>query len=229
MRRVVSIDTSTWWGGVALLEVSGDRPTPTVVAEMGVAVRGSHVAHALVWIERLLAEVEWSRASVDGFVATRGPGSFTGVRVGLGTVRGLAIASGRPCAGVPTLDAMAHAHGPAPTDRMPILAAGRGEVFAGRYDPASSPPAVLEPAWRCASERLADRAAGAVVLIPIPGQEDPVRAWAARLRAPCARAVRGVAAAAGELAVVRGELGREGDLAPLYLRPPDAEPGPRVG
>ncbi len=228
MQRVVSIDTSTWWGGVALLEAK-DRAVPAVVAEMGVRVQGSHASHVLTWIDQLLAESGWSRTSVDGFVATLGPGSFTGIRVGLGTVRGLSIASGRPCAGVPTFDAMAEAHGPAMTDRVPILAAGRGQVFAGRYDPGSSPPRVIEPAWLDAPARLARSSAGAVLLIPVPGHEEWVQAWAGELGQSCAAPVRGVAAAAGQLALAHGNLAGGAGLAPLYLRPPAAELDTRVG
>jgi len=223
MRRVLSIDTSTWWGGVALLEDRAADGSTDVVAEMGALVRDSHLQHVLTWIERLLAEAEWSRTSIDGFVATRGPGSFTGIRVGLGTIRGLAIASGRPCAGVSTLEAMAHAHGPAGVDRIPILTAGRGEVFAARYDPGSSPPRVLEPAWLGTPARLAREAAGGALLIPARGQEDRLESLAGEIGRSWAQPVRGMAAAAGDLALSRGDLAHGTDLAPLYLRPPTAE------
>ena len=68
-------------------------------------------ARLLDGADRLLASVGWDRRRIDGYVAVRGPGSFTGVRVGLGTIRGLALAAGRPCAGIVSLEALAHAHG----------------------------------------------------------------------------------------------------------------------
>lgn len=222
IRRVACLDLSTWWGGVALVEQIAPGTEPVVVAEIGALVHDSHALHLLSWIERLLAEAGWSRSSLDGFVATRGPGSFTGVRVGLGTIRGLAIASGQPCAAVPTLEAMAQAHGPAGLDRIAVLAAGRGEIFAARYDGPSSPPRALGPPWLGGPASLDDALGATGLLIPARGHEERVRAIAAERGYACAPAVRGVAAAAGWLALVGGAFA-EGELAPLYLRPPVVE------
>ena len=85
--RILAIDTSTWWGSVALVE----RPEPGgVTAELGMQVGKTHASALLSAIERLLEFAGWPRSSVGGYVATRGPGSFTGLRVGLGTITGRA-------------------------------------------------------------------------------------------------------------------------------------------
>ena len=69
--------------------------------------------HLYCWLETLFAESGCSRGDVDGYVATHGPGAFTGIRVALGTLRGLGLATGKPCIGITTLEAIAEAHGPA--------------------------------------------------------------------------------------------------------------------
>lgn len=86
-------------------------------------------------IEGLLAEqgVEWS--DLDGFAAASGPGSFTGIRVGLSLAKALAEVCGRPVVGVSSLRALAIA-GPEPSDRprIPLFDARRGALFVGFYD-----------------------------------------------------------------------------------------------
>ena len=60
----------------------------------------------------------WSRSEIDAYAAVRGPGSFTGIRVGLGTIGGLALAADRPCFGIGTLPSLAEAHGPDALERV---------------------------------------------------------------------------------------------------------------
>jgi len=223
MTRWVALETSTWWGGVALLEGSDDGPI--VIAEAGLRAGGSHAFHLLALLDLLLVEAGWVKTSVDGYAATRGPGSFTGVRVGLGTIRGLALGSGRPCLGVGTLDAFAEAFGPAEADRVPLLDAGRGEVYGARFDPASSPPVVLAGSWVGPPERVLE-GGGAKPVIFGPGAESHGKRLAvAGWQGPVRRSPTSVAAATGRLALDRlaaGAVSGEG-MSPVYLRPPDAE------
>ncbi len=223
MSRIVALDTSCWWGGVALLESTPGSPC-AVIAEAGLLVSDSHAAHALSLLDALLAEAGWSRSGVDAYAATRGPGSFTGIRVGLGTVRGLSLAASRPAIGIGTLLALAEAFGPAAADRVPLLAAGRGEFYGARYDPSSTPPGEIVAPWLGPAERAL--AEGGEPVLFGPGAEEAALAlraggWTGRV----GRAPASVAAAAGRLAMLRlasGATDGEG-LSPLYLRPPDAE------
>jgi len=218
---VVAVDTSTWWEGVALIEAG--RSTVTV-SERRFEVSDSHSVHLLARLERQLADAGWERSSVDAWVATRGPGSFTGLRVGLGTILGLGLASGRPCIGVGTLDSMAEALGPVEGDRVPLLDAGRDEAYGARYDATSSPPVELDAPWLGSPERAVG-APPAVVFGPGATRYRD-RLEAAGWRGAVHTEQVPVAAGAGRLGLHRlasGELGGSEGLTPLYLRPPDAE------
>ena len=225
MIRILALDTTTWWGGMALLEQAAAAEPPRVVAQFGVRVERSHATGLLGSVDWLLERAGWTKAGLDGFVATRGPGSFTGIRVGLGTIRGLSLAAGRPCAGVGSLEAIAEAHGPDPRERIALIGAGRGELYGARFDAGSVPPEPLDEPWLLPLEGLSDRFEGEAVLIFAPGSEDlrPDPAVAPP-RVRIARVPHGVAAGAGRVALGRGLLDAElpDALAPLYVRPPDA-------
>jgi tRNA threonylcarbamoyladenosine biosynthesis protein TsaB len=226
MIRAVALDTTTWWGGVALVAASGTGAE--TIAEAGLRVGDSHAAHLLRVLETLLAEAGWERSAIDLYVATHGPGSFTGIRIGLGTVRGLALAADRDAVGVGTLEAMAEAHGPDVRERVPVLDAGRGEVYAARFDAAGSPPKEHEAPWVGSPLRLLHRETPAVLFGPGVAMHAALlreRGWTG----PAAASPTGVAAGAARLAVRRHHAGSRSDgLAPLYLRPADAETGTRA-
>lgn len=126
--RILAVDTTTARGSVALL-ADGD-----VVAELRLASPEGHSSRLLPAVEFLLARLGLRPAEVDGFVVATGPGSFTGLRVGISTVQGLALGLGRPCLGLPALDALAaRIKGMAPC-LVALMDAYRGEIFGGVYD-----------------------------------------------------------------------------------------------
>ena len=220
MKRFLALDTSTWWGSVALVERASSGGAPIVVAGFSKRVEGSHVESLLAWVERLLGQAGWSKTGIDAYVATCGPGSFTGVRVGLGTVRGLGLAAGRPCLGVNTLEALAEGYGPAVRPRVALMDAGRDELYAACYDPASSPPGEIEPPHLGPAADVLEKASAVdALLIPGPGTVIP-ETW----RAQAVATPECVAAAAGRIAVLRtaDPEWEAPPLAPLYLRVPDA-------
>jgi tRNA threonylcarbamoyladenosine biosynthesis protein TsaB len=169
----------------------------------------------------LLADAGWCKSDPDAFVATRGPGSFTGIRVGLGTLRGLGLATGRPCFGVTTFEALAEACGPAGCERVALIDAGRGELYGMRFDAEGSPPVEREPPWVAEQGEVLERLAGQDVrLIPAPGTRLELPSAA---RAHLARTPRGLAAAAGTIVALRHPIVRlpAPPLAPVYVRPAD--------
>lgn len=131
--RIVAVDTTTPGGSVALVEdgearaevrvVAADRHSRWLVRAVGLVVEGLGLLPA----------------EVDGWAVATGPGSFTGLRVGLSTVQGLALASSRPCVGVSSLDALAAlARGSAGTI-VALVDAFRDEVYSGLYDGEARP------------------------------------------------------------------------------------------
>lgn len=120
---ILSVETATLSGSVALAR--GEK----IVAAFGGDSGSSHSNTLLHDIDRLLHEAQVELSEIDLFAVASGPGSFTGLRIGIATVKGLAATLERPCVGVPTLQAVALSAGA--SDRsVALLPAGRGEVFA---------------------------------------------------------------------------------------------------
>lgn len=126
MTRIVALDTTGQFGSLALLEDGA------VVEEM-LLDSPDGFAHVLFpQLERLMLRHGWKYESVTGYAAGAGPGSFTGVRVGLAAVKGLAEASGALAAAVSNLEAMA-TYGTGAW-RAPFYDARRGEIYGAVYD-----------------------------------------------------------------------------------------------
>ena len=125
--RILALDTSSERGSVAL----------TLNGEPGGEVRlGDSVQHS----ERLFRSIDFLLETsgvrvedVDLFVAARGPGSFTGLRVGLAAVEGLAFTAGRPVRAISTLAAIAWQIGPSTSPIAPLIDARRGEVYGALF------------------------------------------------------------------------------------------------
>ena len=93
-----------------------------------------HSTRLMPAIAFLLGGLELKPSDIEGYAVAAGPGSFTGLRVGLSCVQGLALAGGRPCLGLSTLDVLAaRIAGAAPTI-VAAMDAYRGEVYAGVFD-----------------------------------------------------------------------------------------------
>lgn len=119
----LGVDTSTEKRSVAL--VRGGRVLSASTSEL----REGGSAGLLADIDRVLASASCRLSEVGLFAAAVGPGSFTGLRSGLATVKGLASTLSKPAVGVPTLHAVAYGARPA-RRALALLPAGRGEVFA---------------------------------------------------------------------------------------------------
>ncbi len=125
--KLLTLQTATPAGSVAL---TADEQ---LLGELFLDVRRPHGGWLLAAIEQLLGAAGMAIRDLDGFGVTTGPGSFTGLRVGLATVKGLALATGKPIAGVSTLQTLALQ---APHAAMPVCAlldARKGEVYAGVF------------------------------------------------------------------------------------------------
>jgi len=210
--RVLAIDTTTRSGSVAVVDAEH------VLGELRFAGELDHSARVLPAARALLAVLGLPLADVDAFAVTLGPGSFTGLRVGIATVQGLVLASRRPCLGVSTLDVLAARIRGAAATLVAAIDAYRDEVYLGVYDAEArpqGPPRVGRP------EALAATLPPAAACIG-----DGALRYRDALAAGCPgasfqRRSLFLAASLGELAVPRllaGEGADAGSLRPLYLR-----------
>lgn len=128
--KVLGIDTSTMTGSVGLID--DDRP----LSQYSLSIEVTHSERLMDTIDRLLEGVRIKLDAVDGFAISTGPGSFTGLRIGLGTVKGLCMATGKYAAAVPTLEALASNMPFCCHTICPILDARKKQVYTAlfKYD-----------------------------------------------------------------------------------------------
>lgn len=124
---ILGIETSGTFGSVAL--VCGGL----CVAEITMGSRLSHSRRLLTGITRILEETGMTLDAIDVFAISLGPGSFTGLRIGLATVKGLAMACKRPICGVASLDGLASQIPYTPLLVCPVLDARKHEVYTALY------------------------------------------------------------------------------------------------
>jgi len=239
--RVLAIDTTTDLGSVAV------RHGGALVAEVAARVRARHGEVLLPRVETALDAAGLTLAEVDLVVVTVGPGSFTGVRVGVATAKGLALGAGKPIVGVGSLETLAAAVvGAGPGALVgAVLDAHKGEVFYAGFRLAGGdrptelvPPSHAAPADAGTALARAARTAGCeeVVLVGdglrghgqalVDGIGDavPVRTISPLLGAPRA-AWAAVLGEARHRSMGPDDLAR---LEPRYVRPSDARlPGSR--
>jgi tRNA threonylcarbamoyladenosine biosynthesis protein TsaB len=125
--KILAIDTSTMLGGIAIMDESG------LIVESRLNVKTTHSERLMTEIEHCLKQSGLKIADIDIFALAIGPGSFTGLRIGLSTVKGFSYATGNPIVSVPTLEALAWNF---PFSRYPvctILDARKKEVYAALF------------------------------------------------------------------------------------------------
>ncbi len=125
--KILAVDTATTTCSIAV--VDGDTP----LSELTLTRDQTHSKHIMEMIDFVLGISGLTVSDIDGFAVTKGPGSFTGLRIGISTVKGLAFASDKPIVGVSTLDALAFQFYLSPYLICPFLDARKGEVYFSRY------------------------------------------------------------------------------------------------
>ncbi len=203
---VLSLDTAGPNPSVAVL--AGDR-----VVEEALPADGRASEDLLPAIARAFATSGQDLARCERIAVCAGPGSFTGVRVGLATAWGIGRALGIPVEAVSTLEALADAARPFGAPRVAaFLDAGRGELVGARFDLTEARARELAPPQRLAAADAIRFAAGAAIAaLPLD------------LVAPRARPLPASLAAALALAVVRSPREGPATLAAIYSRPSAAE------
>ncbi len=127
---ILAIDTATLCCSVAI--TAGNQDSGRILAQLTLCSTVTHSRRLLTIIERLLAETAVTWAMLDGIAVSIGPGSFTGLRIGLATAKGLACAAVKPLLGVSTLTCLASV---CSTSRLicAALDARKKEVYAGFF------------------------------------------------------------------------------------------------
>jgi tRNA threonylcarbamoyl adenosine modification protein YeaZ len=189
---ILAADTSLPILSVALVL---DDALLGAVALEGRSSRNEKLLPAIDW---LLTEAGVQRTSIDLFAVSRGPGSFTGVRIGLATMQGLALALGKPVCAMSTHEAIAPANGRASI----VDDAGRGEFYVSVFENARE---VIAP--HLAKREEAD-ALDHVIRVADVMQHDNVALT-------CARRAREIE--------IRGDGERYRDITPIYVRLAEAE------
>ncbi len=129
--KVLAIETATSICGVAIADEN------TVLSERWTSEQHIHSEKIVGFVEQALSESDLTLREVDGIAVSIGPGSFTGLRIGLSAAKGLCYASSKPLAAVPTLDAVAHRivdHCDEGRTVCVVLDAKRDEVYCAWYE-----------------------------------------------------------------------------------------------
>ncbi len=218
---ILAIDTATRWAGLALHDGTA------VLTEYGWVCANNHTVELPPAIQEIFNRAGITAADLSGIAVSIGPGSYTGLRVGLAIAKGLAIANRTPLVGVSTLDIVAAAIAPAPEQLLVTAEAGRTRVCAALYrwqerkgwQPISPPTidtwqnllSTLDKPTTFAGEITAE----AAKLIRNTHKQFHV--------APAAASVRraGYLAEIGWQRLRKGKIDDTSQLTPVYLKNPD--------
>ncbi len=140
---ILAVDSATQVAGVAL--AGRDR----VVCEEFVNFKRNHSEILLPKIDRVMKDSQCDWSQIAALAVTTGPGSFTGLRIGMATVKGLSLATGLPIAAISTLDVLAHNVVRSPALVAAMLDARREEVYFSCYDVQDRFPRMLLPMKAC--------------------------------------------------------------------------------
>ncbi len=212
--RIVAVDTSTALGSVVLLVHEGGRDE--VVFESERRMSNAHGESLLLAVDEGMAHAGWKPLDVDRWAVGLGPGSFTGTRIGVATVQGIGVGSGREIVGVSAFEAVRWGLDAGDSVVASVLPAMHGEVFVQIADmpPVHLPVngAAAEIARQVGDARLLAVGSGAAsidwgstaVRLVVDSPHD----------VPHARAIASIAAR-------RAQGDDPTRLEPLYVRPPD--------
>lgn len=224
--KLLAFDTTTRQLAACVWQ---DGPTPhgQVVAGRTLAMERGHAEALVPLLQEIMAEAGTVYQALDGVAVTCGPGAFTGIRIGLATARGIALAADIPAIGVGTLEALAAtAAGDAGgRDVLALLDTKRRDLYAALFDGKGAclaPPQVTVPNEVPALLRpdqptlIAGDAEALLGEVMLPASAEVT----GRYPGPAAGAIAQLAAARLAAAGRVGDLG--GPPEPVYLRPPEA-------
>jgi len=222
---VLGIDTATLVCSAAIVEPG------RVVAELTVHTRRTHSERLMPTIKKLIDDAEMTPQDLGGIAVSIGPGSFTGLRIGIATAKSMAFALGIPVIGVPTLDALAAQFPYSERFIYPILDAQKGRVYTAQYDTSRGDPRRLSDYGVMDIDALISLVTStgrpSVVIgevVDFSEQLQGIDPAILQIAAPLNRMPRG--ASSGQLGLqqlINGEGQDPQTLLPLYIRRSEAE------
>ncbi len=124
---ILSIDSATRWAGLAL------HNGRSIIAESGWVCHNNHTIALTPAIGDILARADLKPSDLEAIAIAKGPGSYTGLRVGMALAKGMAFANGTTLIGVPTLDILAAGFGPMKGNLVTVASAGRTRICTAVY------------------------------------------------------------------------------------------------
>lgn len=222
--RILGIETATLVCGAAMVDEQ------KVLADFWVEEKNIHAERLMAQVGAALEKAHLAVEEIDGIALSIGPGSFTGLRIGASVAKGLAFATGKPLAAVPTLSSLAErivrsGGNNEGTLLLPVLDARRDEVYCqlfeirgGKAVPLTDPQDMtLERAAALVGDRavvVTGEAAGKMLSLPGPGGRRRLLAADPQI----ARCSGGIVALMGEEMLERGENVDAGELEPRYIK-----------
>lgn len=222
--KLLAIDTSSRTASCAIVEDG------VLLGEFYTNISLTHSQTALPMVGNLLEQARVSLKEIDCFGVTAGPGSFTGLRIGIAAVKGMAHALGRPCVPVSTLEALAWNFQGIPCTVVPVLDARVSQVYTARFSWEAGSLVRQSPDEAISIADLEERLKKIEKPVFFVGDGADLCYNKLNSRLPCMTAppairyTRAAAVAlACEQACFNGQTVSAGALAPAYLRLPQAE------
>ncbi|WP_426348917.1 tRNA (adenosine(37)-N6)-threonylcarbamoyltransferase complex dimerization subunit type 1 TsaB [Alloiococcus sp. CFN-8] len=222
---------------VLSVEASGSTASVSIVSEKGILgeinlnYKMQHSVLLMPMIEQLLKETALTIGEIDGFVVSKGPGSFTGLRIGMATVKGLALGSQKPVISVSSLDALAYNIYTEEGLICSLMDALRGNVYYCIYKIESGSLKAVRDIHTCSLEELIEELKSYKEKLYFVGDGATIHraALEASLEGPAFAPLHlnhPTASSLGELGLkllIEGKEDNLNTLAPIYLRRPQAE------
>ena len=220
----LAIDTSSDFAGLSVIE-SGQ-----ILAEISWRCGSNHTVELLPHMDSLLKQSSIGIHELKGIIIAIGPGSFNGLRVGLGTAKGLAFSLGIPIVGINTLEAAAYQHAESGLPVCAIFKAGKCEVASASYQHTEQGWLCLRPSRLTTIEEICSQTHGKTAFCGEPtlpmleqlrktlGTDAVIPSGAGLLRRP------GFLAELGEKRLLLADYDDPATMQPFYLRPPHISP-----
>lgn len=223
--RILAVETSAVAASAALCE------DEAVLGEYFTNVRRVHSETLMPMVESLLQSCAVLSKEIDGFAVSAGPGSFTGVRIGVAAVKGMALAAGKPCVGVSSLETLAYGAPAFDGVVCAVMDARCRQVYNALFDTsAAGEPVRLTPDRAVSAEALKNELLASKKNVILVGDGAKIcynilkDSGRAVLAPETCRFPRAACTASAALRSFRAGVGvSAAELRPVYLRLPQAE------